>query len=262
MKRFFLNAFLCLIGRKFKLFLVKSLNKFSKIFANSYFSSLDTPYDNGEYKLIETLNTEFQNVIDAGANIGDWSSYFLSKYPNTNKLIIVEPNPLLKEKLENRFSNNLQVSIVNKALSFSKDSSILSFDQNKHSLGMVSMNSSKTFKKNYEIIKTELVTIDSILNDFSLDNIDFLKLDLEGFDYYALLGARKSLEKKKIKFIQFEITQSYDLVSSSSVALFKFLHSFDYNIYFIRPESLEKLDHNNLPDILIYSNFLATYIEI
>ena len=140
--------------------------------------------------------------------------------------------------MERRFSNNLQVSIVNKALSFTIDSSILSFDKNKHSLGMVSMNSHKVCKNNKEIIKAELITIDSILEDYSLDNIDFLKLDLEGFDYYALLGARKSIEKKKIKFLQFEITQSYDLVSSSSVALFKFLHSFDYNIYFIRPESL------------------------
>ena len=147
MKRLLLNI-LNLINRKFKIFIINNLNNISKIFANSYFCSFDNPNYNGEYKLLEILNTEFNYVIDAGANIGDWSDHFLTKYPNTHKLIIVEPNPTLKEKLERRFSNNLNVSILNKALSFSIDSALLSFDKNKHSLGMVSMNSNKVFKNN------------------------------------------------------------------------------------------------------------------
>ena len=59
----------------------------------------------------------------------------------------------------------------------------------------------KYFKENVKLING-----DSYCKDNNLNKIDFLKLDLEGFDFEALKGFSRFFEEKKIKFVQFEYT--------------------------------------------------------
>lgn len=47
----------------------------------------------------------------------------------------------------------------------------------------------------------EVKTIDYLLQKFSCNNIDLLKIDVEGYEPAVLKGASKSLENKCINFI-------------------------------------------------------------
>lgn len=238
------------------------LNKVSKILANSYFHSSDIPEINGEHKVFDSNSKNIEYVIDAGANIGEWSNYVLKKRTSIKKLVMIEPNPLINKELKERFTDHNCVIVIDKALSYNSGETILTFENNKISQGKLYLNKNSKKLNNVNFVETKLTTLDTIIHEHFKTHIDFLKLDLEGFDYYALLGAAKALMNKKIKFIQFEITQTWEDAGTSSVSMFKFLRSFNYNIYYIRPKSLELIESNEIPDFSIYSNFLATYIEI
>jgi len=50
----------------------------------------------------------------------------------------------------------------------------------------------------------DISTIDEYCKEHSIDFIDFVKIDTEGYDYRVLLGAKDMLKQDRIKFIQFE----------------------------------------------------------
>jgi len=49
-----------------------------------------------------------------------------------------------------------------------------------------------------------IVCIDEVLEDFQIEVIDFMKMDIEGAELNALLGATASLPAGKIRAIAFE----------------------------------------------------------
>ena len=49
-----------------------------------------------------------------------------------------------------------------------------------------------------------VITIDSVIDDRGLARIDFMKMDIEGHELFALRGARKALEAGKIRALSFE----------------------------------------------------------
>ena len=75
----------------------------------------------------------------------------------------------------------------------------------------------------------DLRTIDWYVDKNKISTIDFLKIDTEGSDYKILLGAEKTLDKDKIRFIQFEywdgVKKFHDLLSDK------------YDMFFIRDEN-------------------------
>ena len=50
----------------------------------------------------------------------------------------------------------------------------------------------------------DISTIDEYCKEHSIDSIDFVKIDTEGYDYKVLLGAKDMLKQNRIKYIQFE----------------------------------------------------------
>jgi len=60
------------------------------------------------------------------------------------------------------------------------------------------------YNSNNAAVKTE--TIDNICARLEITSIDFLKIDVEGFEKEVLGGASGLLKKNMIKFIQFEIS--------------------------------------------------------
>jgi FkbM family methyltransferase len=50
----------------------------------------------------------------------------------------------------------------------------------------------------------DISTIDEYCKEHSIDSIDFVKIDTEGYDYRVLLGAKDMLKQDRIKCIQFE----------------------------------------------------------
>jgi Methyltransferase FkbM domain len=54
----------------------------------------------------------------------------------------------------------------------------------------------------YKMIEVDI--LDDILKNKSIDKVDFIKIDVEGFENSVLLGAKKTLQTKPILFIEID----------------------------------------------------------
>tara|TARA_B110000208_G_scaffold191711_2_gene259723 strand:- start:3347 stop:4123 length:777 start_codon:yes stop_codon:yes gene_type:complete len=153
--------------------------------------------------------------LDIGANIGTHSiilsNYFLKVYSFEPQ--IDNYNILLKNIKINNCKNIIS---FNKGLS-NKEANLKMkcFDKNKkNNIGAIGI--SKDIDKGCESIKT--ITLDSL----NINNINFIKIDIEGHEYQAFLGGLKTLKKNKPTIIFEEHNYNSNI--------FKLLNSLNYNI--------------------------------
>ncbi|MBH45176.1 MAG: hypothetical protein CMC93_00990 [Flavobacteriaceae bacterium] len=100
-------------------------------------------------------------------------------------------------------------------------------------------------------------TIDGLFVQLNWPSVDLLKLDLEGFDHYALLGTRKTLCRSKISLIQFEVTRSWEYSGCSPCSTFRYLDQLGFDLYYIHPSGLKKINKLETPYFKIYSYCVA-----
>ena len=88
----------------------------------------------------------------------------------------------------------------------------------------------------------EVVTLDFFLEKNRISQVDFLKIDTEGFDLFVLKGARESLESGKINFIYVECgldpSNEYHVHLSEFV---RYLSEFNYSLIGIYQTDLRKV---------------------
>ncbi|MDR6240320.1 FkbM family methyltransferase [Aureibacter tunicatorum] len=207
--------------------------------------------------LLNDLSFEDNDIIlDIGANIGWYSSLLSSQISENVHIHSFEPDPsnfsLLQANLAHNASSNVSA----------------------HQMGV----SDKTETKNLHLYKksnggrhslldingTETVEINTIsLDDFiEKNNIDpkrikFLKMDIEGFEYFAFLGGKKALEFVPKMLVEY--SPGYMRKGGIDPALcLELLESYNFEPYDIgkigeQPQKLDRnflLERNNNMDIL------------
>lgn len=134
-------------------------------------------------------------IIDCGANIGISVIYFLMRFPNA-RIVAFEPDP----KIFNYLKNNLEsfgfdnVSIINKGL-WAENCSISFFSEGADGGRVVDHNETKNS------INVEMTTLSQHLDMY--DEVDFLKIDIEGAEYVVLQECGDRLSKVKNMFIEY-----------------------------------------------------------
>jgi FkbM family methyltransferase len=89
--------------------------------------------------------------------------------------------------------------------------------------------SEKAGEKDVETI--DVITLDDYVSDFSLDRLDLIKIDVEGFEFNVLKGAEKTITKfKPALFIELDDNNLKDQQSSAK-DLVEFLIGMGYEIF-------------------------------
>lgn len=159
-------------------------------------------YEDYELKVVEHFLKPNDNFIDIGANFGLYSFYASQIVGKKGNVIAFEPYylniDLFNENLKKNKSTN--IILVKKAVEASCGEITLKYDENENNLGMVSK-----YLENYSNqISVESVSIDDYFLAHKLDSIKFIKLDIEGGEFNALLGMKKTLLNFK-PILQIEI---------------------------------------------------------
>ncbi|MDR6999291.1 FkbM family methyltransferase [Neobacillus niacini] len=148
-------------------------------------------------------------VIDVGANVGYYSVLLGFLAGSTGKLFAYEANPYLYGYLMDNLSlNYLHDRTTTLNLAVHSQTSTISFFQCKKYLGNSSIyQHAATYKKHYvdEIEKIEVST--AVLDkDFkNVDQIDYLKIDIEGGEFHAFKGMSELIVSGRLKTIVFEL---------------------------------------------------------
>lgn len=210
------------------------------------------PETNGEYRFLAKNSSSFSMVFDVGANVGDWTSRFL-QFNNDATVYCFEPVAKTFDKLKSRnFADNV---ILNNCGLGSKIEQvpIYIFDEDD---GLNSIFQRKGLEKHgirtpdkKQLIQIE--TIDDYVIKNGIENIDLMKLDVEGYEYQVFLGMKKTLSQAKVKAIQFEYGGCNIDAKVLLKDLFEFFEQYSYRFFKIMPKGLKSYPR--------YSQFLENF---
>jgi len=161
----------------------------------------------GEQIVVDAIKNIPKNsiFIDAGANIGKYS---LLASKNASKIIAVEPEngnfTLLKK---NMILNQVQnVKLINSALASKKGSIRLYVSDDSSTPSLYLKNKSEEINS-YEV---KSVTLNQLLTENNVDQVDFLKMDIEGAEMEVLNHFSDSVGKIKKAIIEIHENKYFD----------------------------------------------------
>ena len=175
-------------------------------------------------KIIKFLHKKgfetFSSILDVGAHKGESINLFLSNF-KTKIIYSFEANPItfkiLSHKIEyfrNKFKSS-KIIIENYAIGAVKKKVLLKQFKESSSSTIRNLNeNSKYLKKKlfflqednkssyFKVTEVEQITLSDYFIKNNIDNIDFLKIDTEGYEFEVLMGAKDVLSK--ISIVLFE----------------------------------------------------------
>ncbi len=125
-----------------------------------------------------------KTVIDAGAYNGDTAKESIEYFPNIMKIYAIEPDKKNFKKLS-KFAENTKISIT--AINAAVWSNCCKMDFSTSANRNSSISSSASFEHKRD--KIEAISIDSL----NLSSADYIKYDVEGAEYEALIGSKRTI---------------------------------------------------------------------
>lgn len=89
----------------------------------------------------------------------------------------------------------------------------------------------KTEGQDITVLNVNTNSIDNYCNEKSINNIDFIKIDVEGAEKIVFDGAKTMLENNKIKMGIFEIGETLKDANTSENEICTMLENYNYKIY-------------------------------
>ena len=150
---------------------------------------------------------KFNHILDIGAWVGTWT---MAMNSFCGKVIAFEPDPvhyecLVKNCSEDVETHQLAVGNEEKMISLSDDD----FTQAKRVMGDGNI---------------PMVTIDSL----NLDDVDLIKIDVEGYEMEVLKGADQTL--KNVEYLMIELNNNSKKYGSSNLEIEKYLKKMEFEI--------------------------------
>lgn len=233
----------------------KNLAGFGRALHRFYENRNHDLHSNGELTLIKKLSTLNPTVIiDGGANVGNYSRQ-LTKYCMGSKIYAFEPVGETFAILESNMKGYDNVITIMQGLFSEKATKRISlFPSNTHS-SLFEIEGNK--HKSIGYIDINLVAGDEFLRDYKINKVDFLKLDLEGAEYDAILGFKEILKKQDVRLIQFEFGYINITTKKLLIDFYNLFEEFGYILGKVFPKIVEFRDYNLIHEDFLGPNFVA-----
>lgn len=214
---------------------------------------------NGEEWLLKSLVGKVEVFFDVGANRGDWTHRALDILKSPRRAVLFEPSKVMAGQLVTRFKDISGLDIINAAVG--GEVGFGEFFESTVSSELSSLWSDK-MERSGASRRVSLTTVETEASRLDIPRIDFLKIDTEGNDFFVLRGAANLLRAQAIGVIQFEYGSGWILSGSTLLCAVRFLESFGYSVFALKPEGLVKFQPAYLGEYFGYSNFVALSPDI
>ena len=174
----------------------------------------------GEYLLKLKKVPKF--IVDAGAYTGISTVYFADKYPEAT-IIAVEPDKENFKLLKRNTAGIPTINCINNAL-WSSSETVMMSDRKVGHWGYTMSDFNKS--RNGKSSRIDSVDIPWIMDMFSIDYIDFLKVDIEGSEKEVMESSEKWINKVGVIAVEL-----HDRINSGcNKAFYKATANFEHKI--------------------------------
>lgn len=213
-------------------------------------------FDKDLFKKCMPFFSEKPVILDIGAHKGAYTDFVLGMIPGAD-CYLFEPNIDLYNALKAVYKNVSPFAVC-------EGTGIKIFNVcPKKNDELSSLYKRKIFDETgSESVSVKCTSIDELSISNNLEQIDFVKIDVEGAEKDVISGASGMMNNKKIKFIQFEYGSTYIDADIQFTDILKIASGLGYKCYEIIKEKLIEVTQQNFVNDYRYSVFLLTYIEI
>lgn len=208
-------------------------------------------YEETETKIIMECVQDNDIILDIGANVGLYT-ILLNKYKNCTTYSF-EPIKYTFDLLcKNLIANNVDSKVYN--IGLSNDNKVENFYFNRKEIAASSMRDLRGDKDNTKIVQCDIKKLDDFVAQEGISNIDFIKIDVEGAELFALRGGAKSINKyKPIIFCEMlrKWSKKFDYHPNDIIDLLK---NMGYSCYAIQENALGLI--SQVTDDTTETNFL------
>lgn len=216
---------------------------------------------NGEGAMIARAARHWSVALDLGANQGDWALTVVDANPGC-RVHCFEPSPRTARILRDNVAGRAGITVHNVGIGERED--VLRF----HEYGAGSVLSSFVSRegsvgiKAEQVIEVPVVSLDAFLDEHAIASVDYAKLDTEGYEMPILRGARKSLQSRRIRCLQFEYGGAWLDAGESLRNAGMLLREVGCSMYRLLPDGLlpVRYDHRH-DENFKYANFVVTSDE-
>lgn len=191
---------------------------------------------NAQKEFMDKLSIMEPVIFDVGAHKGETVKHYRTMFPEA-KIFCFEPFAANASILRDRFSDDPSIHVFEQAvtdLCGEKSFYINNMDAT-NSLLPREKNSRRYFSRQADsktVEKVEAVTIDEIMRQQNIDNIDILKFDIQGGELMALQGAEQALQNKAISVIYTEVLFVPHYENNPLLLdIWRYLEQFDYSFF-------------------------------
>lgn len=212
----------------------------------------------GEKKIIRKLLTGVKSpvIFDVGANIGEYSKMVRELFPESH-IYSFEPHPVTFLKLKES-EKEYKLNIYNTGMGeFLKEMELFDYKSEDGSprASLYKDVIERQYNSSSVAHKVNISTIDIFSENNNIENIDLLKIDVEGNELSVLRGAKNMVKENKIKIIQFEFNYTNIISRTFLTDFFDELNN--YSFYRILRKGMAKIDYLAINEIFQYQNLIA-----
>ena len=243
----------------------KKINLTNKVVSvNGYKLSL-LPNDDGistELALFHThepLNTKLLSknlkkgmiCFDIGANIGYYTLLESKIVGEQGKVVAIEPSPVNFKLLQKNIQDENVTNVELYQIAGGDHDGMIKFFLDPHSnLSRIIKNEEKV-PENGQIVEVPIKKLDSFLETLQIKTLDFIRMDVEGYEFNILEGMKNSIKKFK-PMIQMEVHTSL-LGNEKTKKLLEWIMSEKYEVVYNIVRQLDCPTVGDISDVKHYS---------
>ena len=186
--------------------------------------------DPGQEKLFSLIRPGM-SVMDVGTNIGLTALNFARIVGEKGKVFAFEPDPYNHSQATINFGLNgfKALSLFNIGLADKAGTATL-FNVNETNRGMLRILKEDSNTKGLDKTTINLTTLDAFVNDQKIQKPDFIKIDVEGYEFNVLKGAVQTLSTyKPLLYIELDDNNLKEQGASPAM-LISYLQSLGYQV--------------------------------
>jgi FkbM family methyltransferase len=209
---------------------------------------------NGERWLLETLRDEpIRTVLDIGANVGKWSLVAAEMFPQAT-VYALEIIPATASELRTRMVGQSRIKTFNLGLTDRTGTVTMRYHP--------SASAHATFTEyphswEGQRIACPVMKGDEFLAREGIQEVDFLKLDVEGAEHLVLRGFEELLRERRVRLVQFEYGRVNILTRFLLKDFYELFAGYGYLLGKIYPDHVDVRGYDLADEDFLGPNYLA-----